>query len=430
MRTLYSYFMLCLAATVGVGSLPAASTKVRHFKEELHDLARNNNTLKLGQFLRPHIDKTMSLEHLLKLARRWDETKLRHALKAAVRLKKQHPELKIRYPDFVQTALFIEQALVRYALADNYYFSKRTYPTAYTVDYDKVLKRFFIILDNKEALIYKGGNKTRSKAILYSHKNPKVVVRNDTITEDPTEYHICQQMYQTPGLIKVVGFTQRKQNKRNHLTLYTQLYRRGSLQTLFNQGYKFSLYEKIKLALDLVKGIQALHFSGFAHRDIQPKNCLIDSVYKKHKKRQLTAVIGNLSSTMPIYFAAKSVAQKNPIYYAPEAYARKNLKFVAYQDIDIFALGCVFYQLLHGKQAPWQQLAKEAKKSPVVFKQYLDCLRKHTVARRCILARKLHPTPQQEFELMILRMVHVNPDKRGHGGILKKKLQRILTRLS
>ncbi|KAF2362613.1 Protein kinase domain [Trinorchestia longiramus] len=94
-------------------------------------------------------------------------------------------------------------------------------------------------------------------------------------------------------------------------------------------------FQRLRIALDVVQGIRFLHSQGLIHRDIKPKNVLIDS-----KGR---AKVTDLDFCKPEAMMTGSIVG-TPIHMAPELFSG-----TYDSSVDIYAFGVLFWYLCSGK---------------------------------------------------------------------------------
>ncbi|KAM0552681.1 hypothetical protein ACHAPJ_007778 [Fusarium lateritium] len=87
----------------------------------------------------------------------------------------------------------------------------------------------------------------------------------------------------------------------------------GSVKTFQEAGYGNSLEEKLNIALDTARGLEALHDSGIVHGDIKPSNLLVF----KHPTRKFIVKISDFGFAMPI--EGGQLIGSTEVYRAPEA---------------------------------------------------------------------------------------------------------------
>lgn len=122
----------------------------------------------------------------------------------------------------------------------------------------------------------------------------------------------------------------------------------GELLSLI-KNYK-SLNEKVTkyYAAQLISAIQFMHSQGIIHRDLKPENILLDSNYHIQITDFGTAKLLDFSSSSSSYIDPQNAKSfvGTAEYVAPELLT--NSKSTGF-PCDIWALGCITYQLLAGK---------------------------------------------------------------------------------
>ena len=100
-------------------------------------------------------------------------------------------------------------------------------------------------------------------------------------------------------------------------------------------------------------GIYFLHKNGFIHRDLKPENLLVDDA--KHLKicdfgwAQKMELETNAEGYE--YESERTTFCGTPAYMAPEMVSRGKSGHAKHgHSIDIWALGVLLYELLHGKE--------------------------------------------------------------------------------
>jgi serine/threonine protein kinase len=151
-------------------------------------------------------------------------------------------------------------------------------------------------------------------------------------------------------------------------------------------------------------------------------------VHKEHSGTY-RAVIADLGRTVKIQKLKGLPAQMTRKACAPEGFAFKKLKGKDYFATDIYALGCIFYNLLHNKEAPWQTESlrsdhyTRAQKKAMVRKN----LKKTNNRRRKELqSRQGSLSVKERAELLILKMVQIKPKNRGTSRELVHEMDKIL----
>jgi len=104
------------------------------------------------------------------------------------------------------------------------------------------------------------------------------------------------------------------------------------------------------IALELARGLEAIHATGTLHRDIKPQNILVGRRGEvKVTDFGLALDASGTALTQP------GIAVGTPPYMSPEQLRGERVDPRA----DLFALGCVLYEMLVGRP-PYQEVGEEA----------------------------------------------------------------------
>jgi len=104
------------------------------------------------------------------------------------------------------------------------------------------------------------------------------------------------------------------------------------------------------IALELARGLEAIHATGTLHRDIKPQNILVG----RHGEVKITD-FGLALDVSGTALTQPGIAVGTPPYMAPEQLRGERVDPRA----DLFSFGCVFYEMLVGRP-PFSQLGDEA----------------------------------------------------------------------
>ena len=154
------------------------------------------------------------------------------------------------------------------------------------------------------------------------------------------------------------------------LPYYTMPFVDGlSLRARLSRGGAFPFAEAVSILRDLARGLAYAHAQGLVHRDIKPDNVLLSGdaavITDFGIAKALTASRTSAESVDALTKTGMSLG--TPAYMAPEqAAADPNVDHRA----DIYALGCVAYELLTGHppfhgRTPQQQVAAHMTEHPV-----------------------------------------------------------------
>lgn len=144
----------------------------------------------------------------------------------------------------------------------------------------------------------------------------------------------------------------------------------GSLEDELQRRGRFSVEQVIAYGLQMCAALECSHQSGVVHRDIKPSNFLIG----KDKQLKLSDFgLASVAASRRITAAGKTAGTL--LYMSPEQIRGGELT----AQTDLYALGCVFYELLTGKppyvgESPAQTMHMHCRAEiPRVSKEVLDC---------------------------------------------------------
>ena len=411
-----------------------------HLNEsEVHEKIKNaiewHNYQYLGRLLKENVGRTIALNDVRQIARELQCQKLFHAVEAtAVFYKQQSRVLGLPRSDFLQIALFIETNLQEFIQKKQHYIPKEETSLATSLEYDPKTRKIFIILpDNKQTHLGQGKNKVVMKAILYQERNSEVVARALQTKVREIELKTTNDLKGAKGVMEIVACTEYNSNGTTYRTIYSKLYNPGALQRAFSKRMRFSVYEKMKIALNILNGLEELHKRNIAHRDLSAVNCLIDIPKGSIGRRNVIAVIADFGRSNSILktYDKRLNPQGHSAYMPPEAIFKGKVQGEQVCRTDIYAAGCIFYQLFHGKLAPWQNSKYVQQISIAEFDRHKALVSKinhYTAARRSKLEHKRNLgiiSPCAAFELLILRMCQPDAEKRGTASELHQMMQKI-----
>ncbi|CAD8176119.1 unnamed protein product [Paramecium pentaurelia] len=164
---------------------------------------------------------------------------------------------------------------------------------------------------------------------------------------------------------------------------------------------KLQIEQKIKICQEISQSIAFLHKQQLIHRDIKPENFiqvgttfkLIDFglIKKKEENVRLTKMIGS------------------PLYQAPEIIKGSD----NYQaSVDIWSLGCLFFELFQGEPLFDGQTLQE------VYQQILNYCKNQQQIHLKINQLQI----KQELKTLIKQMIDPIPDKRPNIDYVQKEL--------
>lgn len=353
---------------------------------------------------------------------------LSRALTATENILQHDDTLWISAGKIAKLALFIETEFPQ-RIAQREYCTriKRT-----IIEYDPATKKTLLYSENREdCKVGSGVLKVVSKAILYDVAAPEIVALGRTEVIVKREMKHIKALQGSRGISEL--YTMIKHQKT--LLFVMKLYNCGSLKSVFQRnGSLFSMQEKMNIVLGALYGLKAMHDKGLTHNDLHAGNVLVNSV-RENDERKVTAVITDFGRTLGRRDSQGS-PQPGHRYRAPECYFYEDLESEGHQYTDIFALGCIFYQLFYERQPSWWTggFFERKHESDVAIIQEQRAFtraitqaigpRKRALNRWCFLCSK--KTQQELFEALILRMLDPTPSARGTATLLTQEMERIL----
>jgi serine/threonine protein kinase len=401
-------------------------------KEEIVKAFKTKDYESLGSYLKNTVHHNNELHLVKQLALEIGSQKLIRAVQFAFAFIQCKEKIDIKAGELLQIALYIQAKMPQFISQGEYYLTRTMTGLALPLEYDPETKKCFIILEGiSGAYLGKGASKTVTKCILFNPAKPEILARLKPDRPKEPELMIMKLLRGSPGLISIRAITHRTKHNDTLWTAYTDVYKAGSLEPVLRMEYRFTLQEKLKIALDLLTGLTSLHSKNIVHRDIKTANCLIDIVPLAHGKRKVSAVIadfGCAAKTANAVSLHPNIAGTNT---SPEAFLTSKMKGADFLHSDVFATGCILYKLYYRKYHPWKYckfFKKDIFTSQEKHKLLISKINKTTKAKRELLAKKKAKndlTPGQEFEYLILRMLNPNPEKRGKAADLKNELLEI-----
>ena len=113
----------------------------------------------------------------------------------------------------------------------------------------------------------------------------------------------------------------------------------GSLKTFQEQGYGHSFQDKITIALDSARGIEALHQCGIIHGDVKSSNMLVC----KHPTRKFIVKISDFGFSLTVN--DKHLVGRTELLCAPEAYDQA-LDPRYLKQMDMYGYGLLLHAVL------------------------------------------------------------------------------------
>jgi len=404
------------------------------------DLSKVRNALEKKQYrrFRAYVSvgfgKNISIKTLSKLALEFQDSGLKKALRASQALSALSGTA-LSKKEALLLSLFIENELPLYVAKKRHYIRSKSANLPRTVEHDPKTKLNFIHLGtNKLREIGRGYQKIVTKSILYDVKRPEVVANCKTSSGISREVMLMREMKGTQGLVETRAFTKHRSNHKTFTSIFCRLYNQGSLQLVMDKKLKFTLKEKVGMALNIMKGLSSLHKHKIIHRDLGARNYFVNIDKRKNGKRKVEAVVADLGRSYHFKGIKRdSSPQGNKYYFSSEMFFPEKMRPKDYTYSDLYATGCVFYRLLREKKAPWIDIRtnrNEHLSRSERSRRALHRLEHHTNSRRHYLRSKGNKlSHSQIFEKVIYQMIHPEPKSRGTAREHARTLQRLYNKL-
>ncbi|MDB6081158.1 MAG: hypothetical protein JWO53_430 [Chlamydiia bacterium] len=402
--------------------------------EKISKAILSKNYQALRKYISLNVPHVVTYQELQSIAVQLHFEPLLLAMQATDAIFQIETNLGLKREDVLQLALFIESDLKVWITEKRYYLTKSKTGLARTIEYDPKSRNTFIHLGTEGIeKIGEGWHKVVTKSILYSSEKPEIVANCRTSLEDKEEMNIIKSLQGIPGIVQGKAFITHRKNKTHEdkLEIILKLYNGGSLHRLqYLKDQKFSLVEKMKIALDLLTGLSGMHAKGLIHRDLHSGNHLLDISYYPGGVRKIDAAITDFGKTLPKDQCPGQEVQAYRWYMPPEGFFPNKMKADDYFYSDVYAIGCVFYAFYHEQPPIWFQddlfknlYDKSDKKKKIDQQRHIRYLLQTTDERREVLYQKRDSlTFEEKFEYLILQMLSLNPRDRGTAESLRQEL--------
>ena len=154
------------------------------------------------------------------------------------------------------------------------------------------------------------------------------------------------------------------------------------------------------IMINITKSLEFIHSKGIVHRDLKPANLML------YTDKVIIIDFGLSCMEKPIENVNKcrSDLAGSPNYIAPEIWQGK-VNTNNYNKVDIFALGCIFYELTTGSFLFYGKSQKELSEN-IISNNHLPI-----------------ETGNRALDILIEKMIDSNPDERPTPYIIYKFLE-------
>jgi serine/threonine protein kinase len=212
-------------------------------------------------------------------------------------------------------------------------------------------------------------------------------------------------------------------------------------QDLYNFLYikqthkKISLNKILEILIKICQSLDYLHNTiKFAHIDIKPENLMIN----ENNDEIYLIDLGHCCNVVSVQFLKGGTLE----YAAPELFYeetpddKQRLEkvlndFESVKRIDIWSLGCLFYNFLYDKDILFNQESKNKNDILKMYKyrEYSKLRQKILSSFKYIDSDILLLEPLKELDQLIMNMVHIENEKRPNIKFVLKELMKIKSRI-
>jgi len=224
-------------------------------------------------------------------------------------------------------------------------FESRTTGLPFRIFRVPSLKNFVIQSRSSDSYVGKGCHKIVRKAILYGSK-PRLIVVCDCDKTAKIELKALKQLGRASGLVPFLGYVERKKGK--SYSLFFDYYSSGSLSRMLRAREKFTSRQVLKISKDMTRGLMAMHKKNLVHRDLHWGNLLL----RPTKDGLYEAAITDFGKTEHYKKVGDGSPHGAKTRHPPEALLQSFKKLDRFA-VDVYALGCTFYQLIWRENHPW-----------------------------------------------------------------------------
>ncbi|KAG0210877.1 hypothetical protein BGX28_008844 [Mortierella sp. GBA30] len=180
----------------------------------------------------------------------------------------------------------------------------------------------------------------------------------------------------------------------------------GNLCTFLEKNHtNLTWSERYRLSIEITKGLEFLHKSGFHHRDLHSGNILLDD-----KRTAMICDFGLSRSSTKAQTSDLVAAVGVASFLAPERFPTKRPIYSA--ACDIYSLGVIFWHISSGR-IPFGKRLRE----PALLKELMDGHREQIV-----------PGTPREYRDMLVKCWDVNPAKRLKIDVVIAILQTLMAK--
>lgn len=141
-----------------------------------------------------------------------------------------------------------------------------------------------------------------------------------------------------PGIVRVYDFDEHE----GSLFIVMEYVEGRSLRSFLQEYIRFNVDTSLDLIQQLLSAVGAAHQRWIVHRDLKPENVLVTA---QGKTKILDFGVSKLVGERTAHLTATGSMVGTPYYMSPEQVRAEDVD----RRSDVYALGCMLYELLHGE---------------------------------------------------------------------------------
>jgi serine/threonine protein kinase len=354
----------------------------------------------------------------------------------------------------LKIAAFVEQTVFKKGVTQNTFLHTRHTKLGRDLHICKRPKTVYIIAKKKfSTLKGEGSYKELFSSLTLTHKNfspnpeiaaclitksthPDAKENKIDINDTKIEIAFCKMLKNVRGFVELkhdLAFKDRAVKKMSLIFKKAS----GNLRSrIFKDERPITLREKLAITQDLLFALSYLHKKKIVHADLKLEN----SLYYEEERLITKSALCDLGFMFETDSEKAKINTRAPDavlkwgqggtidYTAPELYGKKRHK-CDFFALDVWAMGCILYQLHFRKPVPWAHLLIENKKNfdeksatytnkealkstqEAFKKEIKDEIESHYLEKSC----KINRTAEEEYELLIYGMLRLFPPQRMTG---------------
>jgi serine/threonine protein kinase len=258
--------------------------------------------------------------------------------------------------------------------------------------------------------VYRAVHPTIGRHVAIKVMTPKLFDEPESVARFISEARAVAAI-RHPGIVDVFGFGRLPDNR----TYLVMEWLEGSALSARIAHGKISLEDACDMIRQIARALEAAHAKGIVHRDLKPENVFVHHIDdEKPQCKLLDFGLAKVTNKEDNAVARTRTGQLlgTPLYMSPEQCKAKGVD----HRTDIYALGCIAYELLCGRV-------------PFDADNVAELISAHLVAQPP-QPLSLNPALPPALDRLLLQMVSKNPDERPSLAEVRRVISGALSRPS